>query len=216
MFILNWRSPSSRSSFSDFGPGRDAGVGVPPTLPSAAGELLRYGKPGTLGQRERLPLRLSISAMGNELSGGREFRPVVGTGGRPETDSNQPWILIVEDDAVFRLLLTKVAGMCDCRAHAVGTVQAALDQLSRAKYSLVLLDCHLPDGHGSRVAGFATSPSSKGPARVVGISSDDSPENVTKMFDAGVERFLVKPVSIADLITLVRSHTSLPGTRHEP
>jgi two-component system, chemotaxis family, chemotaxis protein CheY len=131
--------------------------------------------------------------------------------GRTSSVNRQSWVLVVEDDSVFRLLLTKAAGKCECNVHSATTIQSAIEHLGRQEYSLVLLDCHLPDGHSAEVARFAASPASKAPTHVVAISSDDSADNVNKILSAGAEEFVVKGASIGEIASMIKKYCCSEG-----
>lgn len=120
-------------------------------------------------------------------------------------------VLVVEDDPIFRLLISTIAESCECGVHAVPTVQRALECLSHNDYRVVFLDCYLPDGHGADVAEFLRSRTGGPDCLVIALSTDDSPENVARVMQAGAARFLRKPVSVAEIKLLLRKHCSDGG-----
>lgn len=123
----------------------------------------------------------------------------------PKQDRQPIRILIVEDDPVIRLLLSKVAGMCHAQWREAVTLGEALSRLALEEFDLVLLDCHLPDGHGAEVVEAAKAAAIRrgGATQVIAISSDSSIENAERMYEAGANLFLAKPVPIRQLVAIV-------------
>ena len=131
--------------------------------------------------------------------------------GKQEKEENgSPWVLIVEDDAVSRLLLLRIIARTKCRVHEASTVKAGLEFVRRQRYRLIFVDCHLPDGHGEEVVQFVRSRADR-VCPAVGISSDDSAGNIKRIMQAGAERFLCKPISNAEVAALLKQYCSGDG-----
>ena len=61
-------------------------------------------------------------------------------------------ILVVEDDASLRSLLTRAMGAEGYETTAATTAAEALEEISGRLFDVVLLDVRLPDGDASRSA----------------------------------------------------------------
>lgn len=114
-------------------------------------------------------------------------------------------VLLVDDEADIRLLLTSVL-----RRNGIGSISAsslaeARDALAQGSYDAVFLDIHLPDGIGYDLIPAIRT---KNPAsKVIAISAVDG-ERATAL-RAGVDMFLPKPFS-RDLV-LEKLNALLPG-----
>jgi DNA-binding response OmpR family regulator len=106
-------------------------------------------------------------------------------------------ILIVEDDAVLRTLLTVFLATEDNVVLAVDGLQVALDALKARPFELVISDVHLGDGSGLEVARAARTRFGAG-VTVVLTSGDDLAPSVAQA--AGADEFVLKPFYVPDLI----------------
>lgn len=114
-------------------------------------------------------------------------------------------VLIVDANPICRRLASLAALGTGWTPHSASSVAEALGALRGGDFSLVLLDCYLPDGHGIEIVEFVGS-ARFGKAirpRVAAISSDDDAVNIRRMLDAGAEHYFVKPVAIRELMSLL-------------
>lgn len=119
-----------------------------------------------------------------------------------------PKVLIVDDEADIRELLdmtlARMGLTCDCAA----SVAEALRLLRENSYQLCLTDMRMPDGDGLELvreieAHYPTLP-------VAVITAHGSTENAVAALKAGAFDYLAKPVSLAQLRTLVKSALAVP------
>src|SRR5207248_2791497 len=61
------------------------------------------------------------------------------------------WILVVEDSPVIRKMATIQMERLGFNVRSVASGYGALEELGRREYSLILMDCHLPDIDGFEV-----------------------------------------------------------------
>lgn len=113
-----------------------------------------------------------------------------------------PRVLIVDDDCAF---VDAVAiYLEDHGFHAVKAYcgQDGLSLLRRQSFDLAVLDVHLPDMEGTRLA--AEFRQRRPSASVVMVSSDDSPQTTAQCVGAGVRLFIPKPLSPKTLLESLR------------
>jgi len=122
-------------------------------------------------------------------------------------------VLIVDDDAIIRLYFTRVMGLSGLPVDGADSIRQALGLLRRTVYKLILLDGHLPDGHGSEIARYVQQDARSLSTSIVAISSDDSPSHVQMMANAGVSRFFVKPIRAEQIMQLVKAVKNDAGIR---
>jgi CheY-like chemotaxis protein len=105
-------------------------------------------------------------------------------------------ILAVEDNDidgfVLKLLLKKLGSQC----VIAKSVAEAKTMLAAEVFDLVFLDGYLPDGHGSELARFMRKTGVNAAACTIGVSTDDSAENLERFRRAGCDAFLPKPFQI--------------------
>lgn len=117
-------------------------------------------------------------------------------------------VLVVDDEADIRELLdmtlARMGLACDC----AGSIQEAYALLQGSSYGLCLTDMRMPDGDGLALVRHIES---KYPALPVAvITAHGSTENAVAALKAGAFDYLSKPVSLAQLRTLVKSAFALP------
>lgn len=115
---------------------------------------------------------------------------------------NAPLILVVEDDAAVRSLISTALEMRDYRFTAVSTGEAAVMEAASHNPDLVLLDLGLPDIDGVEVIGRLRSWASM-PIIVISARSEDSDKIAA--LDAGADDYLTKPFSVDELLARVRA-----------
>ncbi len=105
-------------------------------------------------------------------------------------------ILAVEDNDidgfVLKLLLKKLGSQC----VIAKSVAEAKIILATEPFDLVFLDGYLPDGHGAELARFMRKTGVNSAACAIGVSTDDSAENLERFRRAGCDAFLPKPFQI--------------------
>ncbi|MGQ9686885.1 MAG: sigma-54-dependent transcriptional regulator [Thiobacillaceae bacterium] len=119
-----------------------------------------------------------------------------------------PCILIVDDEPdlreVLELALLRM-GLETVTAEDVATARA---QLARRRFDLVLTDMRLPDGEGLEIVRCVAQQSPSTPVAV--ITAYGSTENAITALKAGAFDYLMKPVKLEVLRTLVKTALKVP------
>jgi two-component system response regulator PilR (NtrC family) len=131
---------------------------------------------------------------------------------RPNSElSTVARVLVVDDEADIRELLdmtlARMGLQCDCAASAAEARQC----LAHNKYQLCLTDMRMPDGDGLSLVQHIGTQYPALPVAV--ITAHGSTENAVAALKAGAFDYLSKPVSLAQLRTLVKSALALPETK---
>ena len=110
---------------------------------------------------------------------------------------NKPLILVVEDDAPVRNLMTTTLKTNDYRYLVAANGEAAILEASSHNPDIVLLDLGLPDMDGVQVIEKIRSWSNM-PIIVISARSEDADK--IEALDAGADDYLTKPFSVEELL----------------
>ncbi len=125
-------------------------------------------------------------------------------------------ILIADDDAGTRELLTELLRHS---GHSVTTVldgRAALDALAKDRFEIVLMDEEMPVMSGIEATRAIVQAAVAGEKRpiIIGISGNNTEEDEQRCLAAGMDAFFSKPIRMAELFSvlavLARRQASFP------
>ncbi len=120
----------------------------------------------------------------------------ISDGGRygwPEEEGVSVKVLIADDDPTIRTMLARLLCDLDCAVTEVENGVEALGQLNKFRYSMLLLDVHMPVMGGLETLEVVRR---SGPHRslpVVMISADRDEAVVKRAVALGITDYLVKP-----------------------
>ena len=114
---------------------------------------------------------------------------------------NKPLILVVEDDATVRNLITTTLKAHDYRYLSAPNGEAAILSATTQQPDIVLLDLGLPDLDGVEIIKRIRSWSQM-PIIVISARSEDADKIAA--LDAGADDYLTKPFSVAELLARLR------------
>lgn len=115
---------------------------------------------------------------------------------------NKPLILVVEDDAPIRNLITTTLKTHDYRYLTASNGEAAIMEASSHNPDIVLLDLGLPDIDGVEVIRRIRTWSNM-PVIVISARSEDTDK--IDALDAGADDYLTKPFSVDELLARLRA-----------
>ena len=114
---------------------------------------------------------------------------------------NKLLILVVEDDATVRNLITTTLKANDYRYLTAPDGETALREASTQQPDVVLLDLGLPDMDGTqiiqRIRGWSQMP-------IIVISARSEDADKIAALDSGADDYLTKPFSVAELLARLR------------
>ena len=115
--------------------------------------------------------------------------------------SNKPLILVVEDDAAVRNLMSVTLDTQGYRYHLARNGSEALIETSTHQPDVMLLDLGLPDMEGvdiiRKVRGWTSMP-------IIVISARSEDADKVEALDAGADDYLTKPFSVDELLARLR------------
>jgi two-component system response regulator PilR (NtrC family) len=119
-----------------------------------------------------------------------------------------PCILIVDDEPDLREVLELALLRMGLETVTAEDVASARAQLAKRRFDLVLTDMRLPDGEGLEVVRYVAERSPATPVAV--ITAYGSTENAITALKAGAFDYLMKPVQLEVLRTLVKTALKVP------
>jgi signal transduction histidine kinase/DNA-binding response OmpR family regulator len=122
----------------------------------------------------------------------------------PETRHGLP-VLIVDDNRTNRIILSEMLTSWKMKPEAVDGGPAALAELQRNAYPLVLLDAMMPDMDGLMLAEAIRRNGKGHRPRLVLLSSAGQPVDADRLRELGITRCLIKPVKQSDLLDAITS-----------
>jgi CheY-like chemotaxis protein len=129
------------------------------------------------------------------------------------TDLSKLKILLVEDSPVSQKLVSRQLRSLGCEPDVAANGQEALALLAQTHYTVVLLDCQMPvlDGYAT-VQAIRNLEGQNQQAVVIAMTANDFEGEQEKCLKAGMNDFLNKPFSEAELIDKLRrwDHASAP------
>ncbi len=124
-----------------------------------------------------------------------------------------PTILIVDDDQLGRKMMTQVLDRRGYNAVSAPDGQTALDKISSASPDLILMDIKMPGMDGFEVAGRVKENPETSNIPVILFTGLDSADNHIRALDMGVDDYISKSASHAEIVARVRSHLKIKQLR---
>jgi two-component system, sensor histidine kinase and response regulator len=112
---------------------------------------------------------------------------------RPQIAVAPGLVLVVDDDASNRDVLSRRLRWQGHDVRIAGTGREALQMMSEAEYDLVLLDIMMPDMDGYEVLGHIKSDERLRHIPVIMVSALSELQSVVRCIEAGAEDYLAKP-----------------------
>ncbi|TDB27199.1 response regulator [Stenotrophomonas sp. ATCM1_4] len=122
-------------------------------------------------------------------------------------------VLLVEDNPVNLMVAQKLLKVLGCIPDAAENGAIALDKLRRHDYEAVLMDCQMPVLDGYAATGrWRAHEASTGSARlpIIAMTANAMAGDRQRCLDAGMDDYLSKPISRAQLQACLQRHRHLP------
>lgn len=117
-------------------------------------------------------------------------------------------VLVVDDNAVNRYLLSSLLDKLGCRADSATNGMEATESAALHTYSLILMDCQMPVMYGFEATRRIRASGSKVP--IWGVSAAMESEVRQQCLDWGMDGYIAKPVDLNRLHALLRSLQRTP------
>jgi DNA-binding NtrC family response regulator len=111
-------------------------------------------------------------------------------------------ILIVDDDAEFRLNLTEVLTGAGYRTKSAASTSEAIAKIEAEEFDIILLDFMMPKTNG--IDSLLTLRRLRSNAKVIMITAFATVENAVDAIKKGASDYIAKPFKIEALLTTIR------------
>ena len=134
---------------------------------------------------------------------------------QPRDDDPPVSVLVVDDDPVNQLVVLEMLKKLGCEVDVVDDGEAAHSAVRVGSYDIVFMDCHMPvlDGFEATRRIRAQERPGGDALIIVALTADSLLSDRQRCLDAGMNDFLTKPVSSAQLSAAIERWT---GRRTQP
>jgi|GEM_PF-458627 len=113
-------------------------------------------------------------------------------------------VLIIDDNATNRMILGEMMSQWGATATEANGGEAGIEELERARkagapYELVLLDYRMPGMDGFSTAERIKNAPNPIDTTIMMLTSDSQPEDIRKVRELGIAKYLIKPIKRCDL-----------------
>ncbi|HYP16974.1 MAG TPA: ATP-binding protein, partial [Opitutus sp.] len=120
-------------------------------------------------------------------------------------------VLIVEDNAVNQRLIQKVITKLGCEWMSAMNCRTGLEELSRSRPEIVLMDLHMPELDGltaiTKIRAGEAGPAMKD-VWIIALTADAREEQRERTLAAGANDYLTKPVQLPELTAAFRRYAA--------
>ena len=126
-------------------------------------------------------------------------------GANQQEGQSGPWILIADDERVNLEVIRQYFRDTGYRTTCVSDGQAALHELERRSYALVILDMMMPGLNGIEVCREIRKRHSEREVAVIMATVRNRPEDIAAAFAAGVNDYIAKPFHRQEFLARVEA-----------
>ena len=186
--------------------GAGLGLTITKLLVSRMGGHIEVDSTPGVGTEFRAWMRLPIEGLETEHPAGPtdllEVAPVAATAEEAQAPEDTLAVLVVDDDAVNRLVLQKLLSTLGHLATQKDTGRGALAVIEREEFDVVLTDLDMPDLDGFELTRRVRDIEARdGRARlpIIAVTGHASPEWQARAREAGMSGMLTKPFTVGEL-----------------
>jgi diguanylate cyclase (GGDEF)-like protein len=130
------------------------------------------------------------------------------------TGGDLPGILLAEDDAVTRMLLTRFLTSAGYRVDAVADGREALDKIIQSYYPILVSDWEMPEMDGPALCRSIRNMQLDGYVYMLLLTARDSKEHLIAGLESGADDYLIKPVHEPELIARLNTGRRVLALEH--
>ncbi len=135
-----------------------------------------------------------------------------------EADAPLPWagrrVLIAEDNVINQRVATRFIEKLGCRVDVVANGLEAVEASDRLRYDLILMDCQMPEMDGFAATAAIRDRQGDGwRVPIVALTANALSGDRERCLAAGMDDYLAKPVTAADITAICRRWLPAPRGR---
>jgi signal transduction histidine kinase/CheY-like chemotaxis protein len=135
-----------------------------------------------------------------------------------EDDAPLPWagrrVLIAEDNVVNQRVATRFVEKLGCHVDVVTNGYEAVAASGERRYDLILMDCQMPEMDGFAATAAIRQQQGDGPrVPIVALTANAMAGDRERCLEAGMDDYLAKPVTAADVTAICRRWLPAPRGR---
>jgi len=119
----------------------------------------------------------------------------------PKESNNQLVGLVVDDNAINRLVAQKYLETLGYQVESANDGQSAIEMVNQKAFDFILMDCHMPILNGYKATEAIKSNPLKANIPIIALTADVTSESRSACIKAGMSPILHKPLSLHDLQT---------------
>ena len=146
------------------------------------------------------------SPQGTDSSTGLVDSRARGNGPSATHGATHPAVLIVDDDADSRILLSFIFEQFPCSVVTESSGEAALERINRMRFDLVMLDIQLPGMSGLDFLGRLRVNPLNAFLPVIAVTALARQQDQEEALLAGCDRYISKPYLIEDIERLISQY----------
>ncbi|MCC9599639.1 ammonium transporter [Stieleria sp. JC731] len=145
------------------------------------------------------------------------------TSSRPSNFGGGRQVLVVDDNEVNRIVASELLRSLGFIPTAVESGRQAIKALQAASYSVVLMDCEMPEMDGFQTTGRLLQMHREGlldaaadqPLVIIALTAQAIAEDRTRCLDAGMDDYLTKPIVREQFASVLWKHLGAPPVAPE-
>lgn len=114
-------------------------------------------------------------------------------------------IILAEDNSTNQVVATSLLEILGYRTDIAKNGFEALGLLEKGEYDLVLMDCHMPMLDGFETTKRILEKYGGRRPKIIALTASTMKDDVNRCFEAGMDGFIPKPISLSELLEVLRN-----------
>ena len=129
----------------------------------------------------------------------------------PEPEGNSAGLLVVEDNEINRRVITRMLAHLGWFVEVAENGREAVERFAPGRFAAILMDCQMPVMDGLEATSQIRQRERGSRTPIIGVTAAAFQEDRDRCFEAGMDDFLAKPVSLDQLREMLRKWVVRPS-----